>query len=179
MMPRSVLCLLLMLSCSQSVAAAEEQKAVKQFLAKAGMVVPPSPDAILESATQSHGSLSVDQSCYTHTPLCIGNRKYPHGLGTHANSRIVFQLERIFNTFSAEVGIDNNEDTKAGKAKASVQFLVKGDGRELAKTPVCRFGESPRTYGGERRRCKKTWNSSSPMPAMELHTIKPTGAMYS
>ncbi len=117
-----------------------------QFLAEIGLS-PVRPERSvpvrLMSAAQDYGELTVNASCHTHTPLRIGEKNYKEGLGSHANGRIVFQIDSPMQTFAAEVGIDNNDDTRNGRDKASAMFVVKGDGRELARTPVCRFDEPP------------------------------------
>lgn len=51
---------------------------------------------------------------------------YKKGFGTHANSNIVFDLNRKFSRFSTDVGVD----TEAG-TNASIEFKIFGDGREL------------------------------------------------
>ena len=133
-----------------SQASADENQHFARFLSGVG-IAPPSPPQVpaavpvaLVSATQDFGSLTVNASCHTHTPLRLGNKTYECGLGTHANSRIVFHLAAPCKRFVADVGVDTNEDTKRGADKASVVFIVKGDDRELAKTPICRFAEAPR-----------------------------------
>jgi alpha-galactosidase len=126
---------------------ADERQMFDRFLTDAGLkpiAAAPTTAARMESATQDFSRLSVNLSCHTHTPLRIGETTYAEGLGTHANSRIVFRLHSPQKAFVAEVGIDNNADTRSGAAKASVVFVVKGDGRELARTPVCRWGQPPR-----------------------------------
>jgi alpha-galactosidase len=140
---------ILILACfvvSAAGAAAAEAPAFNQFLATMGVPVPPggAPTVSLESARQDFGRLTINASCHTHTPLRIGPQTYAQGLGSHANGRIVFRLDGTFRTFAADVGIDNNDDTQRGAAVASVAFAVKGDGRLLAQTPVCRFGQPPR-----------------------------------
>lgn len=97
----------------------------------------------LVSAVQDFGQLTVDASCHTRTPLRIGETAYQEGLGSHANARIVFQIDSPMTKFTADVGIDNNDDTSRGRGQASAVFVVQGDGRELARTPVCRFGQPP------------------------------------
>jgi alpha-galactosidase len=141
--------LVLTLACffvSGAAAFAGEVAAFNQFLAGVGLPVPSctAPAVSLESASQDFGSLTTNASCYTHTPLRIGQKGYAKGLGSHANGRIVFRLNKAFRTFAAEAGIDNNDDTRKGAAVASAAFMVKGDGRLLAQTPVCRFGQPAR-----------------------------------
>jgi Gpi18-like mannosyltransferase len=56
---------------------------------------------------------------------------YRHGLGTHAPSREVFDINKQFRTLSTDMGID----TDAG-AQGSVQFVVYGDGKLLFSSPI-------------------------------------------
>jgi len=51
---------------------------------------------------------------------------YRKGFGTHANSRLVFDVNRMFKKFSTDYGIDVNASTAA-----SVVFKIIGDGKEL------------------------------------------------
>ncbi len=118
-----------------------------QFLADVGLRparTATEPSVVFESARQDYGALTLNASCHTHTPLKLGDKGYARGLGDHANSQIVFRLASPQKTFSADVGVDNNYDTQQGRAVARVKFVVKGDGRELVKTPVCHVGDAPR-----------------------------------
>jgi alpha-galactosidase len=128
-------------------ATADETQQFDRFLANMGLQAaesPTTPSAVFESARQDFGLLTVNTSCHTHTPLQIGDQRYAEGLGTHANSRIVFLLKSPQKTLTADVGVDKNYDTLQSHAVASVAFVVKGDGRELARTPICRVGDAPR-----------------------------------
>lgn len=59
---------------------------------------------------------------------------YPKGIGVHADSKISIATEAKCNAFTATVGVD---DAKLNKGlHGSVVFIVKGDGRELLRTPV-------------------------------------------
>ncbi|MEQ4564988.1 endo-alpha-N-acetylgalactosaminidase family protein [Paenarthrobacter sp. CAP02] len=59
---------------------------------------------------------------------------YSKGIGVHADSKISIATEAKCNAFTAVVGVD---DTKLNKGlHGSVVFIVKGDGRELLRTPV-------------------------------------------
>lgn len=61
-------------------------------------------------------------------PLMIGERSFERGLGTHAYSRLVFDLGGQYDVFSAVVGLD-----AAAGGKGDCEFVVLGDGRELAR----------------------------------------------
>lgn len=55
---------------------------------------------------------------------------YRKGFGTHAKSNQVFDTAGLFRRFTSDVGIDTEAPTAA-----SVYFIVKGDGKELYKSP--------------------------------------------
>lgn len=54
---------------------------------------------------------------------------YRFGIGSHANSNLVFDINRKFTTFSTDFGID----TEAG-VEGSAVFKITGDGKELFKS---------------------------------------------
>ncbi len=87
---------------------------------------------------QDHSALRFGQSAIG-TPITLNGKRFGHGLGTHANSRIRVEVPRGAVEFSASVGVDDNEDTRRGTA--SVEFVVEADGVELARSPVSRVGE--------------------------------------
>ena len=59
---------------------------------------------------------------------------YPKGIGVHADSKISIATEAKCTAFTAVAGVD---DAKLNKGlHGSVVFIVKGDGRELLRTPV-------------------------------------------
>ena len=92
------------------------------------------------SAVQEFGALEVDQSVMG-TPLSIGGKTYAHGLGTHANGRIIYDLNGDYERFEAWVGID---DEMQSFGKSSVVFKVVGDGRELFNSGVMRNATPPK-----------------------------------
>ncbi len=71
-----------------------------------------------------HANLSVEGN-----PLSIGGQKFTNGLGTHADSQCILDLNGKGATFSAAVGVDD-EVRKLG----SVVFKVIGDGGKLLWT---------------------------------------------
>ena len=73
------------------------------------------------------------------TPLCIGSRRFGHGLGTHAVSRIRIDADEPIEAFAAWVGVDSNERTSGGQG--SVVFVVSAGDRELYRSPVMRGGD--------------------------------------
>jgi len=63
---------------------------------------------------------------------------YEKGLGTHANSTIVYDIGKRFSTFQTDMGID----TEAG-VKASVVFEIYGDNTLLFRSPVIKRYDNP------------------------------------
>lgn len=66
---------------------------------------------------------------HTWTRLSVQYLFYKHGIGTHANSKHVFDIDKKFNTFTTDFGID----TEAG-TKASAVFEIYGDGKLLFRS---------------------------------------------
>jgi hypothetical protein len=64
--------------------------------------------------------------------LTIAGKTYAKGIGSHAPSSLTTWLGAACTRFVAEVGVD--DDTTTGEG--SVTFVVTGDGRTLASTPV-------------------------------------------
>ena len=58
-----------------------------------------------DSVQQGWGDLHKDSSVLG-KPLQIGDRKFARGLGTHANSELVYHLDRPCERFEAWVGVD-------------------------------------------------------------------------
>ena len=87
-----------------------------------------------ESARQDYGSLVLDRSVQGQT-LTIGGREFARGLGTHANSRIVYDLGGRCTGFTAWVGVDAE---MKGYTASSVDFQVFGDNKKLFDSGVMR-----------------------------------------
>ena len=68
---------------------------------------------------------------YTGKGLSIGGRLYETGVGMPTASEIEFQLRGVYRTFSALVGIDDDQNNEGG-----VEFALVGDGRELWHSEV-------------------------------------------
>lgn len=115
---------------------------------------PPLPDVHLSdlnwvSATAGWGSpqknFSVQQN-----PLSIGGVIYAKGIGTHADSEIVYSLDPAYLRFVAVAGIDDEITLN----KASIRFSVQIDGVAVAQSPVVRHdGQS------------QFWHFDVPIPA--------------
>ena len=104
----------------------------------ANSIVTPLGELDPVSVQQDWGGLRVDQSVWGKS-MQIGGRKFATGLGTHANSELVYELEGGYERFEAWVGVD-----AAVKAypQASVVFKVVVDGREFFSSGTMRV-DSP------------------------------------
>jgi alpha-galactosidase len=76
----------------------------------------------------------------TKKSLAIGGVKFEHGVGTHAESYVLIQLDGNATSFHAQVGVDTGVSNSLG----SVEFIISGDDRELWRSGVCKKGEAPR-----------------------------------
>ena len=74
-------------------------------------------------------------------PLTINDQKFDRGVGTHALSEFVFQLDGKAVRFSALVGVDSEiASSPNGRDRASVEFVVLGDNKELFNSGVMKAG---------------------------------------
>jgi hypothetical protein len=69
--------------------------------------------------------------------LSIAGRRYPWGIGVHADSELTFDLNGRYQEFRSAIGID----TRMGD-RGSVRFQVLGDGKPLYESPVVK-GSDP------------------------------------
>jgi Gpi18-like mannosyltransferase len=76
---------------------------------------------------------------YQWTRLSVQYLFYEKGIGTHANSKHTFHINKKFQTFTTDMGID----TEAG-TKASAVFSIYGDGKLLFRSDVMRRFDLPR-----------------------------------
>ena len=84
---------------------------------------------------QPHANLSVDGHA-----LSIGGQKFARGLGTHAASEVIIEVGGRAESFSAQVGVDD----EVGRGKGTVTFSVMtDDGRVLWQSQVLHAGEAP------------------------------------
>ena len=67
---------------------------------------------------------------------CASPAEFATGLGTHATSEVVYDLDQGYQTFEAWVGVD---DEMAGYIESSVVFQVFGDGQKLFDSGVMRL----------------------------------------
>ena len=93
------------------------------------------------SENQGWGILQIDKSV-SGSALSIGGRKFEHGLGTHAVSEIVYDLEDLSATaFTAMVGADDALKDHPEVKKASMVFQVFVDGIKKFDSGVMHIGD--------------------------------------
>src|SRR5215216_5210532 len=93
----------------------------------------------LSAATQGWGipkkNRTVDDNIMT-----IAGKTFQRGFGTHAESSLFIQLDGKANSFTAQVGID---DEVKGRQPA-VEFIVYGDGAKLWSSGVMQEADTAR-----------------------------------
>jgi alpha-galactosidase len=75
--------------------------------------------------------------------LTIGGKSFARGFGTHAISELHVNLAGGAQRFSASVGVD---DEVNGNAAASVEFIVRSDGKVLWQSGVMHAGAAPKDF---------------------------------
>jgi len=83
-------------------------------------------------------------------PLRINGKQYQHGVGTHPPGAIRVNLDGGCSRFTALVGIDDEKGSGG-----SAEFIVRGDGKELYKSPVMSCGQPPQKVDVDLRGIKK------------------------
>lgn len=91
----------------------------------------------LAKMQQGWGLAQMNKSV-TEKELSIAGKKFEHGVGTHAASRIWIDLHGGATRFIASVGVDDG--TK--ESRGSVEFKVIGDGKKLWQSGVMKSGEA-------------------------------------
>ena len=90
----------------------------------------------LASASQGWGEPQKNKSVNGHA-LTLGGQEFARGFGTHSESSLRVNLGGQAQKFSARVGIDDEVNKNVA---ASVEFVVRGDGRDLWKSGVMKAG---------------------------------------
>ena len=93
-------------------------------------------DLTAVSSTTGFGSVMKDQTVKGNT-ITLRGTTYAKGIGTHAVSQIVYNLNGQFGTFASDVGVDDETN-----GQGSVDFQVIGDGTVLFDSGVL-TGTSP------------------------------------
>jgi len=79
-----------------------------------------------KSATSQWGQVRIDRNA-DGGPLRVAGKPIPFGIGTHANSKIAFDIPEGYDRFEAFAGLDNGGSDQAGGSASSVQFQVYAD----------------------------------------------------
>ncbi|WP_345169100.1 NPCBM/NEW2 domain-containing protein, partial [Algibacter aquimarinus] len=82
------------------------------------------------SAEQAWGTTRKNTNLNGNT-LTINGQTFIHGIGTHANSEIIYNIDGEFRTFKSYIGIDDNVGPNTS---ASVQFEIFGDDISLFRS---------------------------------------------
>ena len=72
-------------------------------------------------------------------PLALGGKLYERGLSSFAGSEIEYDLNGLYDTFSALVGLDASANENGG-----AEFIVLGDGKELWRSGLLKKSDEPR-----------------------------------
>jgi len=91
----------------------------------------------MSNASQDYGAPHAGKSVDSN-PLILNGITYPHGLGTHAASRLLVSLQGGATKFEAMAGVDDEK-----KGHGSVRFQVFVDGKKTLETPVLHGGDAP------------------------------------
>jgi len=112
------------------------------LLGRAQQVVMPHLELLYEDAPEG---LSRRRS-WRGTPFRIGDKTYAGGLAFNSTKHLLVVLGRPAERFVAEVGLENNDSTRAGAAmgNGSVTFHVLVDGKEVFASPVLRLEDAAR-----------------------------------
>lgn len=76
--------------------------------------------------------------------LSVAGRHYAHGLSTFADAEMEFEIHALFDRFSARVGVDDRS-----AAEVEVEFVLFGDGKEVARSGVLSKGQESRNISAD------------------------------
>ncbi len=79
------------------------------------------------------------------TPFQLGDKVYTRGLAFGATKHILVHVGKPVRSFTAEIGLENNDDTRGGggEGRGSVTFHVLAGGKELYASEVRRLKDGP------------------------------------
>jgi len=94
-------------------------------------------DLDLSGITQGWGQPQAD-AAVTGAPLRVGGKLWENGIGTHAHSTWTLLLDGKATEFRASVGV---QEYPGQPGLGSVEFVVRGDGKDLFRSGVMRGGD--------------------------------------
>ncbi|HUA36937.1 MAG TPA: NPCBM/NEW2 domain-containing protein [Candidatus Sulfopaludibacter sp.] len=94
----------------------------------------------ISKAQQDWGDPHANKSVEDHT-LSIGGQTFTNGLGTHAYSELLVNVDGNAAKFTAKVGVDD----EVGTGRGSAQFQVLGDGHLLWQSDLLHSGDAPQS----------------------------------
>jgi alpha-galactosidase len=112
------------------------------LLGRALQVVQPHLELLYEDASEG---ISRGRS-WRGTPFQIADKTYTNGLAFNSTKHLLVVLGQAGERFVAEVGLENNDSTRAGAAggDGSVTFHVLVEGKDVFTTPVMRLKDAAR-----------------------------------
>jgi alpha-galactosidase len=97
-------------------------------------------DALDLGAMSAGWGKPAKNQAVTGKPMGIGGQKFQQGVGTHAFSECPLVLDGKAVSFSAQVGVDDNTTSD----RASIEFIIQANDREVWRSGLCRKGQPPR-----------------------------------
>ncbi|MCC6699166.1 MAG: NPCBM/NEW2 domain-containing protein [Candidatus Hydrogenedentes bacterium] len=97
-------------------------------------------------ATVGFFTVGWDTSCWPDDPvLRIGATAFDRGVGVHAPSTMLFDIDGAYKRFRSQVGLHGvpKERKQPGAKTGTCVFVVEGDGKKLYESPVLREGDAP------------------------------------
>ncbi|KRE48448.1 NPCBM/NEW2 domain-containing protein [Paenibacillus sp. Soil724D2] len=74
--------------------------------------------------------------------LTSAGKTYNKGIGAHASSKIVYNLDPAYKRFTAVAGIDDEVKSNPDHVKAKAKFYIKADDTVIASSPEVKFNET-------------------------------------
>ncbi len=124
---------------------AEEFQLCRAWVDAAFGSAPPQARSRLKIAYEDVSDGVTRDKSWRGTQFQIGDKLYSHGLAFNSTKHIQVVLSAPGKRFVADVGLENNDDTRRGAAmgNGSVTFHLQIDGRELFTSSVLRLKDGP------------------------------------
>lgn len=95
------------------------------------------------SEWQGYGTARFNGTSIDGNVINIGGTQYTQGIGTHANSRIVYNLNNAYSTFSCKFGMDQESNCCDGST-----FTIKADGQTIYGPVTKVWGQAATVVNG-------------------------------